>query len=330
MAPETDIDKGTRIMWIKRRPGWALSESQVTDEAVYLRRREILKTLGLGGALAVAGRNALAAGPALPPGVSTALNLRYPPGRALTDEKAATTYNNYYEIATIKDVWRGAQAIPQRPWSIAVGGLCGKPKTWTIEDVLKQFPVEERIYRHRCVEAWAMTVPWSGFPLAKLIDLAEPGPDAAYVRFTTLANPKVMPGLSDPTFPWPYVEGLTLAEARHDLAFVATGMYGKPMPPQDGGPIRLVLPWKYGFKSAKAIVKIEFVKQRPMNFWQAINPDEYGFWANVNPDVPHPRWSQKTERLLGTGEIVPTRIYNGYGQFVAPLYAGVKHQALFM
>ncbi len=328
-------------MLIARRRDWALPESQVTDEAVYHNRRALLKALGVGGALALGGGKALAAAKptpakpaatpaALPPGVSTNLNLRYPAGRALTAEKAATTYNNYYEIATDKDIWQAAQAIPQRPWSIELAGLCNQPKSWAIDDLLKKIPLEERIYRHRCVEAWAMTVPWSGFPLSKLLDLADPKPEAAYVRFTTLANPKVMPGLSDPTFPWPYLEGLTMAEARNDLAFIGTGMYGKPMPPQDGGPIRLITPWKYGFKSAKALVKIEFVKKRPMNFWQAINPDEYGFWANVNPDVPHPRWSQKTERLLGTGEIVPTRIFNGYGSFVASLYAGIKNQPLFM
>ena len=323
-------------MLIVRRPDWALPEAEVTDEAIYRGRRTLLKTLGLGGALALSGSRAWAAAKALPaapatlpPGVSTNLDMRYPAGRALTAEKAATTYNNYYEIATIKDIWQAAQAIPQRPWSIEVSGLCNQPKTWAIDDLLKKIPLEERIYRHRCVEAWAMTVPWSGFALSKLVDLADPKPEAAYVQFTTLANPKVMPGLSDPTFPWPYLEGLTMAEARNDLAFIGTGMYGRSMPPQDGGPIRLVTPWKYGFKSAKAIIKIEFVKKRPMNFWQAINPDEYGFWANVNPDVPHPRWSQKTERLLGTGEIVPTQIYNGYGQFVAGMYAGIKNQQLF-
>jgi sulfoxide reductase catalytic subunit YedY len=315
-------------MLISRRPSWRIPESRVTPESVYLRRRSVLKGMAL-GALALSGGRAL--GAVLPPGVSTALNKDYDPGRAVTAESDATTYNNYYEIATDKDIWRGAQKIPQRPWSVAVGGLCDHPRSWAIDDLLKQMPIEERIYRHRCVEAWAMTVPWSGFPLARLVAAASPKPEAQYITFTTLADSGSMPGLADPTFPWPYLEGLTLAEARNDLAFIGTGMYGKSMPPQDGGPIRLVLPWKYGFKSAKAIVKIDFVRAQPVNFWQAINPDEYGFWANVNPNVPHPRWSQKTERLLGSGDIVPTRIYNGYEAQVAGLYANlhIPDQKLF-
>ncbi len=205
-----------------------------------------------------------------------------------------------------------------------------KPRTIAIDDLLKQVQLEERVYRHRCVETWAMTVPWTGFPLSQLVKLADPLGSAKYMVFQTAQDPKSMPGLDTPFYPWPYIEGVTMAEAANDLAFISTGMYGKPLPPQDGGPIRLTLPWKYGFKSAKALAKVSFTDQRPVNFWQAIAPSEYGFWANVNPDVSHPRWSQARERLLGSDEMVPTLIYNGYGDFVASLYVGLGNEKLFM
>jgi sulfoxide reductase catalytic subunit YedY len=207
------------------RRGWNAPESEVTDESVYLSRRSVLKTAGIAGAAIGLGGIAPAMA-ALPPGVSNALDTKYVAGRALTPEKDATTYNNYYEIDTDKDIWQGAQKIPQRPWQIEVGGLCANKKTYAIDDLLKLMPLEERIYRHRCVEAWAMTVPWSGFPLSRLVDAAQPTADAKYIVFTTLADDKVMPGLADPTFPWPYLEGLTIAEARNELAFIGTGMYG--------------------------------------------------------------------------------------------------------
>jgi sulfoxide reductase catalytic subunit YedY len=188
---------------------------------------------------------------------------------------------------------------------------------------------EERIYRHRCVETWAMTVPWTGFPLAQLLKIAEPLASAKYVVFET-AQDKSMSGLGAPFYPWPYIEGVTIQEAANDLAFLATGMYGKPLPPQNGGPIRLTLPWKYGFKSAKAIVKVSFTDKRPDTFWEAIQASEYGFWANVNPKVPHPRWSQATERLLGSDERVPTQLFNGYAEQVAGLYSDLRNEKLFM
>jgi sulfoxide reductase catalytic subunit YedY len=309
---------------------WDLPESAATAESVYLSRRALLKAAGVGAAAYGASRLIGCAHAALPPGVATTVNPTYVPGRAITNEKDATTYNNYYEVDTDKDIWQAAQKIPQRPWTLQIDGLCANKKTYAIDDLLKQMPLEQRIYRHRCVEAWAMTVPWSGFALSKLIDAAQPTSAAKYLVFTSLADDKSMPGLSDPGFPWPYTEGLTLAEARNDLAFIGTGMYGKPMPPQDGGPIRLVVPWKYGFKSAKALVRITFTDTRPATFWEAIQSSEYGFWANVNPAVPHPRWSQATERLLGSDAMVPTQIYNGYGAFVAGLYANMPGEKLFM
>jgi sulfoxide reductase catalytic subunit YedY len=255
---------------------------------------------------------------------------KYPPGRAVTPEGDSTTYNNYYEFGTSKSVVEAAARFVMSPWSVQIDGMVKQPRTIALEDLVKQVTLEERIYRHRCVEAWAMTVPWTGFPLAALVRLAEPDAGAKYVVFETAADRKRMPGLRQAWYPWPYVEGVTMAEAGNELAFLATGLYGKPLFPQNGGPIRLVLPWKYGFKSAKALVRISFTETRPKTFWSQIGPEEYGFWANVNPDVPHPRWSQAQERLLGSGEMVPTQIYNGYGTFVAGLYSNTKNEKLFM
>ena len=331
-------------MHIMRRRGWEIAERLATPEALALRRRGLLAgalaiSAGTLAAGSMAARPARAAGDAAsgaapaaaaPLGATGLRNDKYPPGRAITDEKYATTYNNYYEIDDSKTIWRGAQKIPQRPWSIDIGGMVAKPRTIAIDDLFHQVQFEERVYRHRCVEAWAMTVPWTGFPLSQLVKLADPLGSAKYMVFETRQDPKSMPGLDSPLFPWPYIEGVTMQEAANDLAFISTGMYGKPLPPQDGGPIRLTLPWKYGFKSAKALAKVTFTDKRPVNFWQAIAPDEYGFWANVNPAVAHPRWSQARERLLGSDEMVPTVIYNGYGDFVASLYAGLMNEKLFM
>ena len=191
-------------------------------------------------------------------------------------------------------------------------------------------PLDERLYRHRCVEAWSMDVPWSGFPLKALVELARPLSSARYLRFTSFENAAVAPGQKTPWYPWPYTEGLTMAEATNELAYFATGVYGKALPKQNGAPLRLTLPWKYGFKSAKGIVRIEFTDKRPVSFWEALSAKEYGFWANVNPKVPHPRWSQATERVLGLDGRVPTRLYNGYGAYVAELYSGMKNERLFV
>ena len=305
-------------MFVHRRRGWEISEHLVTPEALVLARRSVLSGAA---ALAVAG----IARPA-----QAAPNPRYPAGRALTDESDATTYNNFYEFGTDKSIWRAAQRLPTSPWQIEIAGMVDKPRTIDLDDLLKQVPVEERIYRHRCVEAWAMTVPWTGFPLAAFVKLAAPTSSAKFLTFESLVNPKVMPGVRSSYFTWPYIEGVTMQEAQNDMAFLVTGMYGKPVPKQDGAPIRLVLPWKYGFKSAKSIVKVTFTDKRPDTFWAQIQPDEYGFWANVNPAVPHPRWSQATERLLGTDNRVPTEIWNGYGAFVADMYNDKKNERLFV
>jgi methionine sulfoxide reductase catalytic subunit len=308
------------VMRIIRRRGWEIAESLVTPEAAVLRRRSMLR-----------GTAALLAAPALAvPGLARAEpNPKYPGGRPLTEEKYATTYNNYYEFSESKNLWQQAQALKTSPWSIEFAGLVKQPRKIALEDLLKQVSLEERIYRHRCVEAWAMTVPWTGFPMTELLRLAEPLGSAKYLAFET-AQDKSMVGLNQPLYPWPYVDGLAIDEAGNELAFITTGMYGKPLPPQNGGPIRMTTPWKYGFKQVKSLVKVTFTEKRPRCFWQDINASEYGFWANVNPAVDHPRWSQARERLLGSNEMVPTQIYNGYGDFVAGLYSNRKSEKLFM
>ena len=304
-------------MRIVRRPSWFIQESAATPEAWAIGRRAALA--GSAGLLLAGRARADAPKP----------NPAYTVHRALTAEKDATTYNNYYEFGTSKNIWRAAQALPVKPWSVKIDGLVEKPQTLSFDDILKQVQLEDRVYRHRCVEGWAMTFPWTGFPLSKLVAIAKPLSSAKFIGFQTLEDEDAMPGLGISYFPWPYTEGLTMAEAANDLAFVGTGLYGKPLAKQNGAPIRIVVPWKYGFKSVKSIIKISFVDKQPKTFWQQIQPDEYGFWANVNPAVPHPRWSQATETLIGTGQRVPTRIYNGYGDQVASLYANIKGEQLF-
>jgi sulfoxide reductase catalytic subunit YedY len=313
-------------MLIKRRRGWEIPDREVTPEAQVLRRRD-----AMAGAIALSVAMPAIIAPVAARADTTPVprNPKYTVDRALTPEKDATTYNNYYEFSDDKDLWQDAQALHQRPWAIELAGMLPKPRTIGLDDLLKQVQLEERVYRHRCVEAWAMTVPWTGFPLSQLVKLAEPLGSAKYVVFQTIQD-KTMPGLGAPYYPFPYTEGVTMDEANNDLAFMVTGLYGKPVPPQNGGPIRLALPWKYGFKSAKAIIKITFTDQRPHTFWEAIQPSEYGFWANVNPEVSHPRWSQASERLLGSNERVPTRLYNGYAEFVGGLYQNLNGEKLFM
>jgi len=320
-------------MLIKRKLGWEIPESQVTPQAVFLNRRSLIAGLA-GVALAGAGTPALADADPSQGLYPAKLNSTYKDaGRAITDEQYNVNYNNFYEFGTSKGIAAEAEKLRIRPWEIAVDGEVDKPFTIGIDDLLKKVALEERIYRHRCVEAWSMVVPWSGFPLKSLVELAKPKTDAKYVRFETFNDPEMasgqQPGLFG-TMPWPYIEGLTMAEAMHDLAFVVTGAYGKPVAKSMGAPIRIHLPWKYGFKSIKSIVKVSFVKERPIGMWEQLQASEYGFWANVNPAVPHPRWSQASEQVLGTGERIPTQIYNGYGEFVASLYTGLESEKLYM
>ena len=303
-------------MFIHRRRGWEVPENQVTPEHLVKRRHAIM-----GGAAGMMIANAV---PALAQSAG-----KYPPGRPTTPETDATTYNNFYEFGDDKSIWRDAQKLPVSPWQIELAGMVAKPQKMDIADLLKLVQVEDRIYRHRCVETWAMTVPWTGFPLSALLNVAQPTASAKYVVFESAVLPRVMPGVRGSFYNWPYVEGLTMQEARNDLAFMVTGMYGKALPKQDGAPLRLHAPWKYGFKSGKSIVKITFTDTQPETFWHAMQPAEYGFWANVNPAVPHPRWSQATEKLLGTNERVPTVIWNGYGEWVAGMYADKSSERLF-
>ena len=304
---------------------WELPERAVTPERVFRNRREIVAGLAAAGVAAAAPAFG-AAGPEDPSSelYPVARNERFTagPGRVLTPEGTATRYNNFYEFGTSKKIWKAAQALVIRPWEVRIDGLVESPRTLAIDDLLARMPLEERVYRHRCVEAWSMVVPWSGFPFRELVRFAQPTAGARYVAMETFLDPDTAKGQRQDWYPWPYVEGLTMAEANHELAFLVTGLYGQPLPRQNGAPLRLAVPWKYGFKSIKSIVRFRFTAERPVGFWEETNAREYGFWANVHPDVPHPRWSQATEEDIGTGQRIPTQAFNGYGEWVASLYAG--------
>ena len=324
-------------MLIRSKRGWELPESAATPEALFHDRRRLIQGLAAGPILLAApgilASGAEAAKPPADPSAGlypVARNPKYTAKRPMTDEDWATKYNNFYEFGSHKRITRWAEDLPIRPWTVKIDGMVEKPRTVSIDDLLKAMPLEERVYRHRCVEAWSMVVPWSGFPMKALVDYARPLAGAKYVRMETFLDKDVAPGQKQPWYPWPYVEGLTMAEASNELAFMVTGLYGKPVPRQNGAPLRLAVPWKYGFKSIKSLVRFSFTDKRPVNFWQEIQSSEYGFWANVNPEVDHPRWSQATERMLGSDERVPTLPYNGYGEFVASLYSGMKGEKLFM
>ena len=327
-------------MLIRRKRDWELPESAATPEAVFRDRRRLMKGVAAGSLLAavsplagVLAGCADAAEDAPDPTADlypVARNERYVLDRALSDEELTGKYNNFYEFGSHKQIWKAAQALKIRPWTVVIDGLVEKQMTLAIDDLIRRMPLEERLYRHRCVEAWGMAIAWSGFPLKKLVDFANPLGSAKYVKMETFMNPKQAPGQRQSWYPWPYIEGLSMAEATNDLAFIATGAYGHPMLKQHGAPLRLAVPWKYGFKSIKSIVRFSFVEQRPKGMWEALQASEYGFWANVNPQVAHPRWSQATEEVIGTGERRPTLLFNGYGEFVADLYAGLEGEKLFM
>jgi sulfoxide reductase catalytic subunit YedY len=337
-------------MLIRNRKIWDVPDHSVTPEHVFVNRRKFLA----GGVAATIG--GLAAASAAPSAhaqwfsrrssevfgapeddPSTPLypverNAAYTVDRDITGRDAAFVYNNFYEFGSHKQIARAAQALKIRPWTVKIDGLVDNPAELEIDDLLKKMPLEERVYRFRCVEAWAMTVPWSGFPLAALVAMASPKAGAKYLRMETFLDTDVAPGQRTASFgyPWPYVEGLTLAEATNELAFIGTGAYGAPLPKQMGSPIRLLTPWKYGFKSAKSLVRFTFTEEMPKTFWSEVGPSEYGFWANVNPEIPHRRWSQATERLLETDERVPTLLFNGYADQVADLYPNTTDRTYFM
>lgn len=321
-------------MNIIRKRSWELPEREATPEAVFFNRRSVLAGLGIAGASIAGGaglpRHAFAEEDPNAGLYPANRNEAYTLDREITPEGVTSVYNNFYEFGSHKQIASAAQALKIRPWEVKIDGLCDNPQVLDFDDLMKKVSLEERLYRFRCVEAWAMAVPWTGFPLAELVRLASPKPEAKYLRMETFMDPDTASGQRASWYPWPYVEGLTLAEATNELAFMVTGVYGKPLAKQYGAPLRLAVPWKYGFKSIKSIVRFSFVEERPVSFWEEIQSAEYGFWANVNPEVSHPRWSQAREQLLPTGEQVPTQLFNGYGEQVATLYKGLEGENLYM
>jgi len=309
---------------------WELPESAATPEAAAhahrAGRRGFLRALGAGLAGATVGPLVRAATGGFP----SAPHADYPAGDLkVTPEELATSYNNFYEFGTGKGdpVVAANRGWKTEPWTVHLAGEINNPGSWDVNDLIARLGgLEQRVYRHRCVEAWSMVIPWDGFPLARLVALAEPKAGAKFLRFVSFNDPSSAPGQREPVLDWPYVEGLRLDEATHELAFIATGMYGKPIPNQNGAPLRLVVPWKYGFKGIKSIVRIEFTSRQPRSSWQQMAPGEYGFYANVNPTVDHPRWSQASERIIGGGFFSgkqPTLMFNGYERQVASLYEGL-------
>ncbi len=327
-------------MNVIRRRGWEIPEREVTPEHIIFNRRALMA----GGAGALFLIPGLAAAqrfdPAHPPDLKANLypydviipakrNEKYVLDRPITDEKVNGHWNNFYEFNSSKEVAEQAAKLESRPWTIKIDGMVEKPFEIGIDDLIRKMTLEERAYRHRCVEAWSMAIAWTGFPLAKLVDFARPLGAAKYLRMESFMKPKEAPGQRRPWYPWPYIEGLTLAEAKNELAFLATGAYGHPLAKQHGAPLRLAVPWKYGFKSIKSIVRFTFTDKRPKGMWESLQASEYGFWANVNPAVPHPRWSQASEELIGTRERKPTLIFNGYGEYVADVYKGMEKERLW-
>ncbi len=305
------------------RPEWFIPERLATPEKVFLQRRQFLRQLaaaGLGAAgLGAGGIDGFAA---LAPAAPAKRNAEFNPGWTLTNERVASTYNNFYEFSLSKDAYKFVDRFKTSPWPVEITGLCDNPVTIDAMELAAKFGVEERVYRFRCVEAWAMIVPWTGFQLSKLVEFAKPKAGAKFIRMSTAARPEEMPGIrARPDYPWPYQEGLRLDEAMNPLTLMVAGVYGKPLAKQFGAPIRLIVPWKYGYKSIKSIVKLEFLAEQPVGLWEKLQPQEYPFESNVDPGVPHPRWSQATERMIDTGDRERTQPYNGYGKQVAALYA---------
>jgi sulfoxide reductase catalytic subunit YedY len=319
-----------------------IKSGEITDKKVYLNRRFFIRGAVLAATTVATGALYKSLNPPPPP-VIPGEKLEVQPatgagqgtvdmagGEKKTSFEDITNYNNFYEFSTDKGgVARASAGFVTRPWTVSVEGLVNKPRTYDLDDLRKIAPLEERIYRHRCVEAWSMVIPWVGFPLARLLDQVEPTSQARYVAFQTLLDPKRMPNQNSSVLDWPYVEGLRMDEAMHPLAIIATGLYGEALPPQDGAPVRLVVPWKYGFKSIKSIVKIRLVSEEPTTTWNLAAPREYGFYSNVNPAVNHPRWSQANERRIGEFGMRNTLPFNGYGDQVAQLYTGMDLKVNF-
>ncbi len=322
-------------------PGWALKENTCTSKSAYTNRRKFIKSLGLGtiGIAALGGCTAqsqnVIGGPldkipdnAPRDGFPAARNEVFQvPEREMTERILASSYNNFYEFINqgdLKNVWPLVDDYEPFPWTLQIQGEVEKKQTWDLVELIQSMPLEERVYRFRCVEAWSMTIPWTGFPLSSLIQKCNPKSSATHVKFTCVSRPDQLPGQKKATwYPWPYFEGLRMEEAMNELAFVAVGMYGEPLPKQNGSPLRLVLPWKYGYKGPKALTRIEFTRKQPSTFWNELQPKEYGFLSNVNPNIPHPRWTQASERFLQSEEVeqrVRTQLFNGYDEWVGDLY----------
>ncbi len=312
-------------MLIKAPKNSDVSSSEITDETLFRQRRRFLRTaVNLALTSTIATPLFVPASARAGTKLSNVKKSAYTIDEELTPFEDVTHYNNFYEFTTEKrDVAEMAQGFQARPWTVEVNGEVHKPRTFDIDDAIKRYALEERIYRLRCVEAWSMVIPWVGFPLAKLLKDVEPTANGKYVEFTTLHDPERMPGQRRKVLPWPYVEGLRLDEAMHPLTILAVGLYGEVLPPQNGAPLRLVVPWKYGFKCIKSIVRIRLTEKQPRNTWQVNNAREYGFYANVNPNVDHPRWSQSRERRIGEFFKRKTLMFNGYGEEVAGLYTGM-------
>jgi len=310
-------------MLIKTPPDWQILENKATPEPVYQNRRQLLKAAGFFGASTLLKAATGEKNPYPAP-----RNQEFTLDRPITPDWAAESYNNFYEFnqedkMAVKKMVGNFQISP---WNVEVTGLVNKPRKYDIDEIVRTMPLEERLYRHRCVEAWAMAVPWTGFPFSELVKQVDPKPEAKFVRFVSVFRPKEMPGQVKYTwYEWPYFEGLRMDEAMNPLTLVVTGLYGKPLPKQNGAPIRVVVPWKYGYKSAKSIVKIEFIAKQPDTFWHRSAPNEYGFYSNVQPSRPHPRWSQRTEKLIPEMERRPTLLYNGYERWVAGMYNGKEY-----
>jgi sulfoxide reductase catalytic subunit YedY len=320
-------------MLIRVTPKHAIASSEITDESVYRNRRQFLREAGLlGVAAAAVGVPKVAKAmeryrrptPQQAPGKLGPVAMGEELREDLTEWRDVTGYNNFYEFGTAKDdPEANSKNFKARPWTVKIDGMVKKPANYQLEEFIKPHKLEDRIYRHRCVEAWSMVIPWRGFPMAELIKRVEPLPSAKYIELTTLMDPKQMPGQRFPVLDWPYVEGLRLDEAMHPLALFVTGVYGVDLPNQNGAPLRHVVPWKYGFKGCKSIVRIRFTDKQPMTAWNVATPHEYGFYANVNPKVDHPRWSQARENVIGSIRKKPTLMFNGYGEQVASLYSGM-------
>ena len=330
-VPDSTVS-GPRVI---RRRAWEIPEHRATPEHLFWNRRAVM-TGALGaaaGALLPAAAKAQRIADLPDPTQSLypiKRNEAFKLDRPLTDEAINGNYNNFYEFGASKTIAKAAQALKTRPWTIKIDGMVEKPREIAIDDLIKQMPLEERLYRLRCVEGWSMAIPWSGFALAALVKLAAPLSSAKYLQMETFMDSSMAPGQRQSWYPWPYVEGLTMAEAGNELAFMVIGAYGKPLPKQHGAPLRLATPWKYGFKSVKSVTRFHFTDQRPKTFWEALQSSEYGFWANVNPEVPHPRWSQASEQLIGTSERRPTLLFNGYGEQVADIYKGLEKEKIWM